>query len=62
MIREEQFKLFTNDPKLSNISCKDKKATEIAIMKVYVGQKPLRRREVIIDTIDKKSNTSLEKP
>lgn len=37
-------------------------AQEIAIQKVYAGQKQLRRKVVIMDSIAKKSNPNLAKP
>lgn len=40
----------------------NKNAQEIAVQKVYAGQKQVRRRDIIKDSINKKSNPNLNKP
>jgi hypothetical protein len=40
----------------------NKNAQQIAIQKVYVGQKQLHRKNVIADSIAKKSNPNLSQP
>lgn len=62
MITEEKFKLFSNDPKFRNVPANNLHAQEIAVLKVYAGQKQLRRKNIIMDSIEKKTNPHLKKP
>ncbi len=51
MITQERFKLFSNDPKFRSIAANNPQAQEIAIQKVYAGQKQLHRKKIIMDCI-----------
>jgi hypothetical protein len=51
MITDFQFKLFINDPKFKDVPLNNKNSQQIAIQKVYTGQKQLHRKNVITDSI-----------
>lgn len=55
-------KLFINDPKFRDIPAHNRYAQEIAIQKVYAGQTQEHRKNVIMDSIARKSNPHLSRP
>lgn len=62
MITQFQFKLFSNDPKFREVPANNRHAQQIAVQKVFAGQKQMHRKNLIMDSIAKKSNPLLGKP